>query len=124
MADGRRIGPFERQERRPAEASALRSGALWPVARPAPLLHRPVGTVALDRGRAGHAGGALRPDPPEVAARIDGLERELLPGPCPGPGPVPAGAGSRAGGDLPSYGPRPPSVTRGRAGAAGARSPR
>ncbi|MFK0193787.1 hypothetical protein [Kitasatospora sp. NPDC090308] len=129
VADERRIGTFERQERQQAEAFALCSGALWPVALPVLLLHRLVGTVALDRGRAGHAGDALRPDPLEVAARIDELERELLLGPYPGPGPGPAGAQDRPGdvlpsGTLPLSDVLPLSGPRGHAGAARARSAR
>ncbi|MFF4342882.1 hypothetical protein ACFY00_23500 [Kitasatospora sp. NPDC001540] len=85
VADERRVGTFERQERQQTEAFALCAGALWPVALPVLALHGLVGAVALDRGRA----AALRPDPQEVAARIEELERELQLGPHAGPDPRP-----------------------------------
>ncbi|MEU3498842.1 hypothetical protein ABZ747_35815 [Kitasatospora cineracea] len=88
--DARRVRTFERQERQQTEAFALCSGALWPVALPVLLLHRLVGTVALDRGR---PGAAARPDPGAVAARIDELERELRLGCHGGAGPDGAPSG-------------------------------
>ncbi|MFE1316323.1 hypothetical protein [Kitasatospora phosalacinea] len=83
-ADERRVGTFERQERQQTEAFALCAGALWPVALPVLALHGLVGAVALDRGRSA-APAAARPDPQEVAARIEELERELRLGPHAGP---------------------------------------
>ncbi|WP_033216690.1 hypothetical protein [Kitasatospora phosalacinea] len=85
VADARRVGTFERQERQQAEAFALCAGALWPVALPVLALHGLVGKVALDRGRP----VALRPDPAEVAARIEELERDLRLGRHAGPAPRP-----------------------------------
>ncbi|GLW72852.1 hypothetical protein Kpho02_51510 [Kitasatospora phosalacinea] len=85
VADERRVGTFERQERQQTEAFALCAGALWPVALPVLALHGLVGAVALDRGRV----AVVRPDPREVAARIEELERELELGPHAGPAPRP-----------------------------------
>ncbi|WP_158715118.1 hypothetical protein [Kitasatospora phosalacinea] len=85
-ADERRVGTFERQERQQTEAFALCAGALWPVALPVLALHGLVGAVALDRGRPA-APAAARPDPQEVTARIEELERELQLGPHAGPAP-------------------------------------
>ncbi|QKW18012.1 hypothetical protein HUT16_02090 [Kitasatospora sp. NA04385] len=94
VADERRVGTFERQERQQTEAFALCAGALWPVALPVLLLHGLVGTVALDRGRPTAA--PVRPDPSEVAARIEELERDLRLGrhaePATRPAPAPVTA--------------------------------
>ncbi|MFB7948506.1 hypothetical protein ACFC6L_26715 [Kitasatospora phosalacinea] len=128
-ADERRVGTFERQERQQTEAFALCAGALWPVALPVLALHGLVGAVALDRGRPAES-AAARPDPREVASRIEELERELQLGPHAGPahrpveqralGGRPAGGRGPAG-VAPSGGPRYPEQ---RAGAARSRYPR
>ncbi|MFC8723418.1 hypothetical protein [Kitasatospora sp. NPDC057198] len=125
----RRVGAFERQERQQTEAFALCTGALWPVALPVLALHGLVGVVALDRGR---PAPAVRPEPSEVAARIEELERDLRLGPhaVPPPRPVEGRArregrrnreGWEAAGGVPCGASRP---SEQRAGAARARRPR
>ncbi|MFD8595462.1 hypothetical protein ACFV1L_10715 [Kitasatospora sp. NPDC059646] len=66
------VGAFERQERQQAEAVALSAGALWPAAVPLLLLRRAVAALVLAR-----PDGRVRPEPGEVAERIDDLERAL-----------------------------------------------